>query len=272
MDTPQRIKKQFKIALVYLAIFLIIVGGIYLKILLSQPTCSDGIQNQGETGIDCGGPCLPCPWQLQEDLEVIFTKAILTQGDYLDLMAKINNPNRNFGAKSFSYVFELYDSQDSLILSRQGTSYILPGEIGYVIAQKVLVESKVFDIELKIINVDWEGLIEYEEPELLIKKLEFQQSEDFSKAYGTLENRSNYDFGEIDIWAILFDEKSNILAVGKTDIRTVLSRENRYFEISWFFPMEDRIDKVDVMAKTNVFLDENFMKRYEGEKEKFQEY
>jgi hypothetical protein len=24
------------------------------------PTCSDGIQNQGETGIDCGGPCAPC--------------------------------------------------------------------------------------------------------------------------------------------------------------------------------------------------------------------
>ena len=25
------------------------------------PTCNDGIQNQGETGIDCGGPCAACP-------------------------------------------------------------------------------------------------------------------------------------------------------------------------------------------------------------------
>jgi hypothetical protein len=25
-----------------------------------RPTCSDGIQNQGETNIDCGGPCLRC--------------------------------------------------------------------------------------------------------------------------------------------------------------------------------------------------------------------
>jgi hypothetical protein len=24
------------------------------------PTCSDGIKNQGESGIDCGGPCPPC--------------------------------------------------------------------------------------------------------------------------------------------------------------------------------------------------------------------
>src|SRR5690606_34810781 len=25
------------------------------------PTCDDGIQNQGETGVDCGGPCPACP-------------------------------------------------------------------------------------------------------------------------------------------------------------------------------------------------------------------
>src|SRR5690606_32730012 len=27
---------------------------------LQQATCFDGIQNQGETGIDCGGPCQAC--------------------------------------------------------------------------------------------------------------------------------------------------------------------------------------------------------------------
>lgn len=27
----------------------------------SGPTCDDGIQNQGETGVDCGGPCPACP-------------------------------------------------------------------------------------------------------------------------------------------------------------------------------------------------------------------
>lgn len=25
-----------------------------------EPTCSDSIKNQGETGVDCGGPCSPC--------------------------------------------------------------------------------------------------------------------------------------------------------------------------------------------------------------------
>lgn len=41
------------------------VQGVYLIDDISAPeaapeTCSDGIQNQGETGIDCGGPCDAC--------------------------------------------------------------------------------------------------------------------------------------------------------------------------------------------------------------------
>ena len=31
-----------------------------IDITLPAPTCTDGIQNQGETGVDCGGPCPPC--------------------------------------------------------------------------------------------------------------------------------------------------------------------------------------------------------------------
>jgi hypothetical protein len=27
----------------------------------AAPTCNDGVQNQGETGVDCGGPCPACP-------------------------------------------------------------------------------------------------------------------------------------------------------------------------------------------------------------------
>ncbi len=27
---------------------------------VAQPSCSDSIRNQGETGVDCGGPCSPC--------------------------------------------------------------------------------------------------------------------------------------------------------------------------------------------------------------------
>jgi hypothetical protein len=270
MDKYQ--KKQIKVGLVYLLIIAIIIGGIYLIIKPGLPSCSDGIQNQGEAGVDCGGPCPPCPWQLQEDLEIISSQAIPTQKNHVDLLAVVKNPNSDFGAKSFSYIFNLYDFQNNLIISREGNSYILPQETRYIIEQRVETDVNISKVEFKINNVEWQELVDYQEPELLIRNPNFSQSEELSQLSATLENRSNYDFDKIDVWAVLFDKESNILGANKIELRTVLSEEKRYFEMKWFFPILGQVERSDVVAKTNVFLDENFMKRYGGEQEKFQEY
>ena len=242
-------------------------------IIKSQlPSCSDGEQNQGEAGIDCGGPCKLCDWQLQKELEVVFAEALETKDNYVDLVAKIKNPNREFGAKSFLYKFNLYDSSNNLIFSKDGSSYILPQETRYVVEQKLFLAGEVSRTEFKVQSVTWQKLSDYQEPELLIGGQSFDQQEELSRVIGTLENRSNYDFDRIDIYGVLFDKESKILGVGKTEVRTVLSKESRYFEISWFFPLEGRIERTDVSAETNVFLDENFMKRHGNGIEKFQEY
>ena len=34
--------------------------GSYCCVSLVAETCNDGIQNQGEDGVDCGGPCANC--------------------------------------------------------------------------------------------------------------------------------------------------------------------------------------------------------------------
>ena len=34
------------------------MGKVWLIIIAA--TCTDGLQNQGETGVDCGGPCDAC--------------------------------------------------------------------------------------------------------------------------------------------------------------------------------------------------------------------
>lgn len=267
------LKKQIIIALIYLILFWSIGVGIYFIFIRPVlPSCYDSVQNQGEAGVDCGGPCLSCSWQLQKNLEVISAQAIKTQENYFDLVAKIKNPNRNFGAKHFSYKFNLYDSSDNLILSKENFFYILPQQTKYIIEQKVSVSSEIYKTEFKIVNVNWQELSGYQEPELLIRNQDFNQSEDISRLSATLENRSNYDFDKIDIYAILFDKNYQVLSIGKTDVRTVLSNENRYFEISWFFMIIGQVEKVDIVATTNVFLDENFMRRYGGPRERFQEY
>jgi len=46
---------------------------------LTNPNCSDNIKNQGETGVDCGGPCPPCgtPPTCKAAKEIFYTDANL---------------------------------------------------------------------------------------------------------------------------------------------------------------------------------------------------
>ena len=34
---------------------------LYFIIIAESGTCDDDLQNQGESGVDCGGPCPACP-------------------------------------------------------------------------------------------------------------------------------------------------------------------------------------------------------------------
>ncbi len=50
------------------------------------PTCEDGIQNQGETGVDCGGPCPPCEGECTTPQPIILLAANASQSsDHPDI-------------------------------------------------------------------------------------------------------------------------------------------------------------------------------------------
>ena len=138
---------------------------------------------------------------------------------------------------------------------------------------RILEKSLIKEVKLKLSNIEWVELADFLEPEFLIKNPSYERfdNQGYSKLTATLENRSNYDFEKIDISAVLFSD-SKILAVGKTSVETIMSGERRYFEIHWFYPVKEKIEQIKIKTETNVFLDENFMRRYQEEREKFQEY
>jgi hypothetical protein len=47
---------------------------------ITIPSCSDGIQNQGETGVDCGGPCGPCGLTIDNGNQTLCTGTFTDAG------------------------------------------------------------------------------------------------------------------------------------------------------------------------------------------------
>jgi hypothetical protein len=100
------------------AIVIIIVP--VFKILYKAPTCSDGIQNQGEQGIDCGGPCRTLCQSAFLAPSVLWADAQRVTGGLYNLAAYIENPNVNGAAVHVPYEFSIFDSQGILITQQSG--------------------------------------------------------------------------------------------------------------------------------------------------------
>lgn len=113
---------------------LFIVGAItaaFLAVVLiatfyEVPSCIDNKQNQGEAGIDCGGPCA---YLCRADLyapTVLYTKALTNSSGRTDVIASVENKNAGAAARGVPYRIDLYGSDRILIQEVKGTIDLPP--------------------------------------------------------------------------------------------------------------------------------------------------
>lgn len=274
-----RIRKQL-IIIAIIVIFLALVGtGVYLKYFRPVPTCFDGIQNQNEEGIDCGGSCISCERLTIKDIQINWVKFLWLENNGYDLVAKISNPNPNFGLGQLTYIFKLYNAAGQEIKEQRGNSFILPGQEKYLIEGNVTAAETLGKIDLvigKVAQEDWQKFNEeYSLPNIYVLNKEFKSLDDqsgVSQFSGIIKNDSAFDFDKIIVSIILFDTGKQILGVNKTEANTVLAGEERYFSALWFSPIKkEALNSIEVQAETNLLSNENFVRKY-GVPEKFQEY
>ncbi|OGZ33271.1 MAG: hypothetical protein A2V69_01930 [Candidatus Portnoybacteria bacterium RBG_13_40_8] len=263
------IQKQLSILFVFLTILLATGVGVYFLFTPQGETCYDGIQNQGETGIDCGGPCGSCPGPRL--LKIISENFIPTIENNFDLVAKVENPNRNWGIESINYKFNLYNNNGQLIGSKEGITYVLPDETKYIIEQRFYSEIEIASMNFELNNASWQNLKDFNELQLKIRNSGYQLVDGEYRLTGNVENKSDYNLDTIEIIGLLFDEGQKIVAVGKTSINTFMIGETRSFIIEWPYQIEKEIFNLEVRVYTDVFQDDNFM-RVHATPERFKEY
>ncbi len=98
------------------------------QITIGGPTasCFDGIQNQGELEVDCGGPCSAC--QTQANLASTSCTAPIVNGDQLQVFYEISNSGSQ-NAGSFPISWFLYKLGNNTPISFSSTTWV-PGVPG----------------------------------------------------------------------------------------------------------------------------------------------
>src|SRR3989344_224381 len=273
--------RSIKRILILFVVIFVAGGSIFLYLQNKdavEPSCFDNIQNQGETGVDCGASCVSCqgkPESLQMDPAIL----IPSENNRFDIAFKITNPNTNFGASAIDYLIEIFAPDGTKLASRLGSSFILPTGLNTGNAsEKWVIEHGLkgelgAKVQVGLKNITWEAIKDnFVAPRLVILARVYTvlvNSPEFAEAKGVLRNDSPYNFDLIEIQVLLFGENDKLLAVRRTEARTVRAGEKREFRVSWRTSI-DKVFKVEMGAYTNVFLNENFINNY-GTREKFQE-
>lgn len=266
----------------------IIIAGIVLGVLVlvtfsfafiteKRPTCFDGVKNQIEEDIDCGGSCqMICEKRPLGEVNVESAHVFSVGEKTYAAVAKIRNTDAEFGVSRISYEFKFYDDTGGFVGSQLGFSFILPATERYVVEPRIdFSGDKIARTEFVVHEIVWERLKEYRGvPELIVRDRIYKQTPSgphFSEFSGILRNASGFDFDTIIVSILLRESQGEIRAVGTIEVKTMKSGEERFFKVSWPLPFAGEVVSVDVFPETNVFLETNFIERH-GTQERFQEF
>ena len=123
--------RQRKLSIIVTMVVLVVfvVSGVLFRAFYQVPSCSDGVQNGAEEGVDCGGICpnlcVAQPLPLRDVWRRIFPVA---DGVYA-AVAYVENQNQTLYVPEVQFEFELYDTNSTLIGRVSQTTPIMPNGI-----------------------------------------------------------------------------------------------------------------------------------------------
>lgn len=229
-----RTLKQILYGAFYLAIFAGAIYGIYLFIILRQPaSCFDNRRNQGEEAVDCGGPCAPCALKSVRAIATTTPQILEASGNVISAIIELRNSNTGFGAESFSYTLNFYNSAGGKIQSVKGSSFIYPAEIKTLVEPVInVVFSQIARSEIVIENIVWREAVEFTKPFTEIRDLKTQKTKDGAAVSGLFFNGNPYELSRVGVSAIVFNNLGFRLGVSKTTLQDIKPSEQRFFSIS----------------------------------------
>lgn len=198
----------------------------------------------------------------KENISVLWTKILSAGNSGYNLVAQIENPNINFGASYFDYEFILYDKNNIEITKKMGKGYIMPRERKYILEMFVDASQSPSKVVLNISGVKWQESKDNARlnvTKVVYSDLKFEIAGAYSEVTGIIANQSSYNYNEVAVNIVLYDQSGNVVSVNKTGINTLLSQEERSFRALWYAPLAVKIGKIDISAATNLYNTDNLL-------------
>ncbi len=234
--------------LFYLFIVIIVVAGVlfFVWMRLTAPTCSDYIQNQEEEGIDCGGPCAKqCLGEIK-DLNIVWSRALDTGDGKYDIVALIENPNLYLSIPLLKYKFSIYGKNNVFISSKEGDTFVSPGNTFPIFAAGVdLGSKKPASVSVDFLNgINWQRT-EMNKPQLVVSRKNFSNMPS-PRLNVLVENKSFLPSPDFMISAVLYDKNKNAMGASVAKADSIVSGGSAEVVFTWPKSFDSGPDSIEI--------------------------
>ena len=228
------------------SVFLLLFAGIAIAVFYKVPTCNDQKLNQDEEGIDCGGSCLRiCTVQVATPV-VLFARPLSILGR-TDVIAYIQNPNKNAEAKNAPYSIELYGADAALITRVSGTVDIPAGKTVPLFVRAVTkgsLAARAF-VTLPTDTIVWNKTVGvYPSPEVKDASLSEGSA---PRITATLQNTTFDPFFEVRAIGVAFDAEGNVIAASETLVPVLKAQSSFPITFTWNEPFASPAARFEVV-------------------------
>lgn len=120
-------QRRLSYAIGIVAIVVILIGLAVSLFFYEVPTCSDGIKNGDELGLDCGGSCIKLCQDAFLPPTISWTRMREVAPNLYNIAAYVVNPNTKVGATLVPYRIGLFDDAGKPLVDLRGTMTIPAG-------------------------------------------------------------------------------------------------------------------------------------------------
>jgi len=228
---------------------LLFIGLPIFLLIYRAPTCTDGKRNQGEAGIDCGGPCRAVCASAAIEPIVWWQRFFQISPGVYNAVARVENPNVDSAVTRAKYIFRLYDKANVVIASREGETNIPPRQIFYIF------EGGLATGERLSVKATFEFLsplnwtVKEATMPLSITGQILSKASTTPRLDGILRNSGADDLVNVEVVAVLFDADGNAVNASKTIVDVVRSEAVAPFFFTWRQPFDKEPARAEIIPK-----------------------
>lgn len=233
-----RERKTF-VTFVVVAFFCVIGVLIALPFIIKDPTCSDGMKNGTETGVDCGGSCrMMCSVDIVP-LEIRWQRSIEVDEKTYDAVAYLENKNNDAIPLNVSFKVVMSDRNGATIAEKEGETIILPGAATPLYVPAIQVGDRI-PVRTRFEILKTGPFYKYSNQEFLkniqVTEHVFDNTTETPRLTLTIKNALYDQVHDIDVYALLYDAEDTLIAISKTYIENIGPRSEGKAYMSWRNP------------------------------------